>query len=91
MTYREARAKVNNAFDAVFLAIWRTIKGFIIETGEVVQFAIEAMRQAFAQPFRGPDLISHMYFVGNKSIVIIALSGVFTGLALAFQIYLGFK
>ncbi len=32
-----------------------------------------------------------MEFVGNKSVIIIVLSGIFTGMALAYQIYLGFK
>ena len=32
-----------------------------------------------------------MEFIGNQSVVIIALTGCFTGLALAYQIYMGFK
>ena len=32
-----------------------------------------------------------MEFIGNQSLGIISLTGVFTGLALSFQIYLGFK
>ena len=91
MSYAEVRAKFNRRFDAAFLAIWRLVRDFIFETGEVAQFAVESVKQMFAPPFRGTDLVNHMYFVGNKSLVIIALSGMFTGLALAFQIYLGFK
>jgi phospholipid/cholesterol/gamma-HCH transport system permease protein len=32
-----------------------------------------------------------MEFIGNQSVFIISLTGIFTGLALSFQIYLGFK
>jgi phospholipid/cholesterol/gamma-HCH transport system permease protein len=91
MSYAERRERFNKAFDGFFKAIWLYIAEFIKETGEVVEFTLEAMRLLFARPFRGIELIQHMEFIGNQSIVIIGLSGLFTGLALAFQIYLGFK
>ena len=32
-----------------------------------------------------------MEFIGNRSILIVVLTGTFTGMALSFQVYLGFR
>ncbi|MEK2646515.1 MlaE family ABC transporter permease [Bdellovibrio sp. BCCA] len=66
-------------------------RGVITETGRVVLFFNESVRLIFAKPSRFPEIIRHMEFVGNQSIGIICLTGIFTGLALSFQLYLGFK
>jgi len=91
MSYAERRAKFNQKFDEVFASILGTITGFITGTGGLMRFGARSIGLIFAKPFRWDEIISHMEFVGNKSVVIICLSGVFTGLALAYQIYLGFK
>jgi phospholipid/cholesterol/gamma-HCH transport system permease protein len=49
------------------------------------------MRLLFAKPSRYSEMIRHMEFVGNQSIGIISLTGLFTGLALSLQTYWGFK
>ncbi len=61
------------------------------EVGQVVLFFSESLRLLFAKPYRFNEVIKHMEFIGNESLGIIALTGIFTGLALSFQIYLGFK
>ena len=91
MSYTEKRDRFNALFDSFFIWIWGGIKGFVVETGELSEFAWSALKLLFVRPFRKNELIVHMEFVGNKSVMIICLSGVFTGLALAYQIYLGFK
>ncbi len=91
MSYAKSRAKFNEKFDEIFTAIWDTILSFILATGSLVRFAGQSISLIFQKPFRWDEIIAHMEFVGNKSVVIICLSGVFTGLALSFQIYLGFK
>jgi phospholipid/cholesterol/gamma-HCH transport system permease protein len=91
VSYAEKRRRFNQAFDGFFKGIWAYIAEFIIDTGELVQFAVEGIRLLFVRPFRFEDIILHMEFIGNKSVLIICLSGLFTGMALAFQIYLGFK
>lgn len=70
-----------------FLSILQTIRN----TGEIILFFIESMRLFFKKPYRILETIKHMEFVGNQSIFIISLTALFTGLALSFQIYLGFK
>ncbi len=69
----------------------RTFKKFVFETGKIVLFFNESVRLIFAKPSRFPEIIRHMEFIGNQSVGIIVLTGVFTGLALSFQLYLGFK
>lgn len=64
---------------------------FIRDVGDIVVFSARSLRLATTKPSRFPELIQHMEFIGNKSLGIITLTGLFTGLALSFQIYLGFK
>lgn len=64
---------------------------FVREVGLIVYFMVESVRALFKKPTRYLEIIRHMEFIGNQSIFIIALTGLFTGLALSFQIYLGFK
>ena len=45
----------------------------------------------FQRPFRFPELFEHLEFIGNQSLGIICMTGLFTGAALAFQIFMGFK
>ncbi len=65
--------------------------GFIAESGAVLLFMGSSIRSSFRRPNRYLEVIRHMEFVGNQSVFIIMLTGTFTGLALAYQIYLGFK
>lgn len=64
---------------------------FVSEIGSMSEFAIGSVRASFSKPSRYLEVIRQMEFVGNQSVFIIALTGLFTGLALSFQIYLGFK
>ena len=91
MNYIESRERFNQAFDGIFKWVWGGIREVIFETGQLTNFGWQGCRKFFERPFRFSELILHMEFVGNKSVIIIALSGTFTGMALAFQIYLGFK
>ncbi|MBO9667710.1 MAG: ABC transporter permease [Bdellovibrio sp.] len=68
-----------------------TVTKFVEQTGKLMIFFNESVRLIFAKPSRFGEVIKHMEFIGNQSVWIISLTGVFTGLALSFQIYLGFK
>ena len=43
------------------------------------------------KPYRFNLIFEQLYFIGNKSLFIICLSGSFTGMVLAYQTYFGFK
>ena len=64
---------------------------FFFEFGRTCLFFIESMRFTFSKPSRFSDIIRHMKFIGNDSVIIICLTGAFTGLAMSYQIYLGFN
>jgi phospholipid/cholesterol/gamma-HCH transport system permease protein len=64
---------------------------FFQETGHIILFAFASIRLFFTKPSRYMEVIRQMEFIGNESVFIITLIGLFTGLALSFQVYLGFK
>jgi phospholipid/cholesterol/gamma-HCH transport system permease protein len=68
-----------------------TLTSFIREVGSILLFAWSSLRLLAKPPNRYAEIVRHMEFVGNQSIQIISLTGLFTGLALSFQVYLGFK
>lgn len=67
------------------------IVALIDEVGMISLFAVSSIRLLFSKPNRYNEMVRHMEFVGNQSLAIICLTGLFTGLALSLQIYLGFK
>lgn len=89
--WKQNRHRVNEVFDEIILSIWRYIHRFLFDCGRACIFFAESIRLMFARPFRLEEIVKHMEFVGNRSVVIIILTSLFTGLALAYQIYLGFK
>lgn len=85
------RDRINEAIDRAALSVWRSILDMFVKTGQASIFFFQSTRMVFKAPFRMDEIIKHMEFIGNKSILIIALTGMFTGLALAYQIFLGFQ
>lgn len=59
--------------------------------GNITLFASRFFYWAVKKPFRVHLLFEQLYFIGNKSIMIILLAGMFTGMVLATQTYFGFK
>lgn len=59
--------------------------------GEFSNFTMKTIFWTFKPPYRIKLLFDQMFFIGNKSIFIIALTSSFTGAVFAFQTYLGFK
>lgn len=89
--YLDFRRRFNLAFDGFFLWWARQFRRFVLEVGELSRFGLEGFRLLFSKPYRFGELVVHMEFIGNKSVGIIVMSGLFTGMALAYQIYLGFR
>jgi len=59
--------------------------------GRISYFMSRFFFWIFKPPFRYKLLIEQLYFIGNKSLFIVCLSGIFTGMVLAYQTYFGFK
>ncbi|MFN8791932.1 MAG: MlaE family ABC transporter permease [Bdellovibrionales bacterium] len=67
------------------------LRGFVQEVGQMSLMFGNSLRLIFAGPSRFIEILKHMEFIGNQSVGIISLTSLFTGLALSFQVYLGFK
>ncbi len=91
MSYADKRERFNEAFDGFWLWVWRKFENLVLETGDLVRFGADGIRFLVHRPYRWSELFIHMEFIGNQSLMIIILSGLFTGMALSLQIYLGFK
>ncbi len=59
--------------------------------GSITLFGTRFLYWLVRPPFRIRLIFEQLYFIGNKSIFIIFLSGAFTGMVMAYQTYFGFK
>lgn len=88
MDYRD---RLNESIDNWVFHITDAFLRLFFDAGRAVIFAAKAIGRLFHRPFRFDEIVRNMEFIGNKSLLIIFLTGAFTGLALSYQIYLGFK
>ncbi len=72
-----------------FFTAW--FHAMVLDVGKITIFTYESLLLLRKKPSRLVEIIRHMEFIGNQSVGIIVLTSLFTGLALSFQIYLGFK
>jgi len=68
-----------------------SVIGVFWESGKIVLFFLSACYWLFRRPFRPRLVIEQLYFIGNKSVFIICLTALFTGLVFAIQFYFGFR
>lgn len=89
--WKQNRERINEAIDDFFMrwaqSVYETFCGY----GRACIFFWESCLAITKRPLRFDEIVRHMEFVGNKSVLIIAMTSIFTGLALSFQIYLGFS
>ncbi len=85
------RKHVNDSIDNFFIKLSLSVAEFFSSAGAIVIFFAQSTRLIFKAPYRFEEIIKHVEFIGNKSILIILLTGAFTGMAMSFQIYLGFN
>lgn len=89
--WKHNRERINEQIDDFFRNSAGILKDFFFDCGQTTLFFVQSTKLIWKKPFRIEEIIKHMEFVGNKSVLIIILTSLFTGLALAYQIYLGFK
>ncbi|MBC85833.1 MAG: organic solvent ABC transporter permease [Bdellovibrionaceae bacterium] len=87
----EYRQRVNASIDEFFIGLYEKFVSVVYGFGQTLVFTHQCARYMFSKPSRFSNMIQHMHFIGNDSIIIIALTGCFTGLALSYQIYIGFN
>ncbi len=82
---------VNDWLDSLLLGLWQKLTQFVFSCGRAGLFFGKSVRLIFQRPYRWDEVVKHMEFIGNRSVLIIGLTGMFTGLALSYQIFLGFS
>ncbi len=74
---------------APFGALGRAVLGMLSAVGRVALFALAALTQILRPPFYGREVAGALLQVGWLSLPVVGLTAVFTGGALALQIYSG--
>lgn len=85
------RDQLNVGIDRIIYGLGASVVRIFVSSGQASIFAYTSIRKLAEKPYRFDEIVRHMEFIGNRSILIICLTGAFTGLALSFQIYLGFN
>ena len=67
------------------LPLSSSIETFLIEIGDIVWFTFEVIRQFFVSPFEHRELIKQSYYIGNKTLPLISITGFIMGLVLTLQ------
>jgi phospholipid/cholesterol/gamma-HCH transport system permease protein len=75
----------------IFFMVGRRTLAFLSELGGILLMLFQGMVWTFIPPFRLRNLLKQMEFIGVKSLFIVVLTGVFSGMVLALQSYYGFR
>ena len=67
----------------------RMTLAFLEATGAVTSFAFHAVRQAVQPPYYRRQIVNQILEIGYYSLPVVGLTAIFTGGALALQIYAG--
>jgi phospholipid/cholesterol/gamma-HCH transport system permease protein len=65
--------------------IIEAIKRFLLEIGELSYFAGRFFRQVFKRPFEFKEFIRQCYYMGNRSLLLVAVTGFIIGLVFTLQ------
>ena len=66
-------------------SIVQRIRGFLIETGELAYFAGRFFREVFRPPYEMREFLRQCYQMGNRSLVLVLVTGFIIGLVLTLQ------
>jgi phospholipid/cholesterol/gamma-HCH transport system permease protein len=73
--------------DSAVGGLGRKTLGFLLELGRMMVFLIGTLAWLMRPPFRIRQLLKQIHFIGVKSLFVIALTGIFTGMVLGLQGY----
>lgn len=77
--------------NSFFAFIGRPFVDVTIGAGKIFLLLFEALKAAFIPPYRFRLFIKQVEFIGVNSLLVIILTGSFTGMVFAFQSYIGFS
>jgi len=61
------------------------IESFFIEIGELTFFAHRFFKEVFSRPFEFKELLRQCYYIGNKSLFLVGITGFIIGLVMTLQ------
>ncbi|HEY5687646.1 MAG TPA: ABC transporter permease [Yeosuana sp.] len=61
------------------------IESFFIEIGELTFFAHRFFKEVFSKPFEFKELLRQCYYIGNKSLFLVGITGFIIGLVMTLQ------
>ena len=67
------------------LHITHAVRSFLIEVGELSNFAGRFFKEVFTRPFELKELLRQCYQMGNKSLVLVGVTGFILGLVMTLQ------
>lgn len=70
--------------NAIFKVI-DLIKSFLLEMGELSYFAGRFFRESFRRPFEFKEFLRQCYYMGNRSLLLVAVTGFIIGLVFTLQ------
>lgn len=86
-TQNSSLAQIKQSIEKFGAYVIQDIRGL----GDFTLFILKFFFWCFRPPFRHKLLFEQLYFIGNKSIFIVSLTGAFTGMVMAYQMYYGSK
>lgn len=63
----------------------KSISDFFVEIGEISYFALRFFKEAFSRPFEFKELFRQCYAMGNKSMLLVGVTGFILGLVFTLQ------
>lgn len=65
--------------------IWENVKSFFIEVGDLASFTGRFFREVFKPPYEFRELLRQCYNMGNRSLLLVAVTGFILGLVFTLQ------
>ena len=69
----------------IFVKARERLNDFFTEVGELILFTGNVLRQLFSAPFEHRELVKQGYYIGNRTLPLIAVTGFIMGLVLTLQ------
>ncbi|QIA09327.1 MlaE family ABC transporter permease [Draconibacterium halophilum] len=62
-----------------------SIENILVEVGDIILFTIQVVKQFFVAPFEHRELLKQGYYIGNKTLPLVTITGFIMGLVLTIQ------
>ena len=80
-----------NGISTAIDSLGRSVLRYVEEMGKILLLFISVLSWTIRPPLKLRNIIKQMEFVGVKSIFVVVLTGIFTGMVMAMEGYYGFR